>query len=197
MSAHLSALVSVTLAFKFKISRPQVLTLFSSGRRRQRARPRSLCASYRMLQTTQPRSRAAQHIRRPTHDKLVRSRFARNSFTHGHAAGWRVARPHLCFDGQAVNGYVLAARAQEPSVGTADRWPATWRVQIQAVREAVARSVSPRCAAVPTDASGSVRSALKATSEVGTGGPATRVIEADVPPTSPGHADACGALGEL
>ena len=70
-----------------------------------------------------------------------------------------------------------AARAQESSVGIADRWLATWRVQIQAVRAAVARSVSPRCAAVPTDASMSARSALKATSEVGTGGPATRVIE--------------------
>ena len=127
--------------------------------------------------------------------KLVRSRFARHSFTH--AAGCRVARQHLCFDGQAVNGRVLAARAQEPSVGIADRWLATWRVQIQAVRAAVARSVSPRCAAVPTDASMSARSALKATSEVGTGGPATRVIEADVLPTSPGHGDACGALGGL
>ena len=62
---------------------------------------------------------------------------------------------------------------------------------------AVARSVSPRCAAVPTDASRSTRSALKASSEVGTGGPATRAIEADVLPTSPGHWDACGALGEL
>ena len=37
---------------------PQVLTLFSSGRRRQRARPRSLCASYRMLQSTRPSSPA-------------------------------------------------------------------------------------------------------------------------------------------
>ena len=83
------------------------------------------------------------------------------------------------------------------SVRTADRWLATWRVQNQAVREAVARSVSPRCAAVPKDASRSVWSALKSTSEVGTGGPATRVIEADVIPTSPGHGDACGALGEL
>ena len=70
-------------------------------------------------------------------------------------------------------------------------------MQNQAVCEAVARSVSSRCAAVPTDASRSVRSALKATSEVGTGGPATRVIEADVIPTSPDHGDACGALGEL
>ena len=60
-------------------------------------------------------------------------------------------------------------------------------------------AVSPRCAAVPTDgdASLSARSALKATSEVGTGGPATRVIEADVLPTSPGHGDACGGLGGL
>ena len=127
--------------------------------------------------------------------KLVRSSFARHSFTH--AKGCRVARQHLCFDGQAVNGYVLAARAQEPSVGTADRWPATWRVQIQAVRAAVARSMSPRCAAVPTDASRSVWSALKSSSDVGTGGPATRGIEADAPPTRPGHWDACGALGEL
>ena len=74
---------------------------------------------------------------------------------------------------------------------------ATWRVQIQAVSEAVARSVSPRCAAVPTDVSMSVRSALKATSKVGTDELATRVIEADVLPTSPGHEDACGALGGL
>ena len=127
--------------------------------------------------------------------KLVRSSFARHSFTP--AKGCRVARQHLSFDGQAVNGRDLAARAQKPSVGTADRWLATWRVQNQAVREAVARSVSPRCAAVPTDASRSVWSALKATSDVGTGGPATRFIEADVPPTSPGHEDACGALGGL
>ena len=127
--------------------------------------------------------------------KLVRSTLTRHSFTH--AAGWRVARQHLCFDGQAVNGRVLAARAQEPSVGIADRWLATWRVQIQAVRAAVARSVSPRCAAVPTDASFSARSALKATSEVGTGRPATMVIEADVLPTSPGHGNACGVLGGL
>ena len=48
-----------------------------------------------------------------------------------------------------------------------------------------------------TDASLSARSALKASSEVGTGRPATRVIEADVLPTSPGHGDACGALGGL
>ena len=88
-------------------------------------------------------------------------------------------------------------RNHRASVGIADRWHATWRVQIQAVRAAVARSVSPRCAAVPTDASLSARSALKPTSEVGTGGPATRLIEADVPSTSPGHGDACGALGEL
>ena len=127
--------------------------------------------------------------------KLVRSRFARHSFTH--AAGCRVARQHLCFDGQAVNGRDLAARAQEPSVSIAGPWLATWRVQIQAVRAAVARSVSPRCAAVPTDASRSVWSALKATSKVGTGEPATKVIEPDVPPTSPGHGDACGAHGGL
>ena len=55
-----SELVSVALGRVFiqEISRPQVLTLFSSGRRRQRARPRSLCASYRTLQTTQPSSPA-------------------------------------------------------------------------------------------------------------------------------------------
>ena len=143
-----------------------------------------------MLQSTRPSSPAhpATHT-----SSSARTRLARHSFTH--AAGCRVARQHLCFDGQAVNGRVLAASAQEPSVGIADRWLATWRVQIQAVRAAVARSVSPRCTAVPTDASLSVRSALKATSEVGTGGPATRVIEADVLPTSPGHGDACGALG--
>ena len=46
-------------------------------------------------------------------------------------------------------------------------------------------------------AEGAARSALKATSEVGTGGPATRVIESDVLPTSPGHGDACGALRGL
>ena len=55
--------------------------------------------------------------------KLVRSSFARHSFTH--AAGCRVAGKHMCFDGQAVNGRVLAARAQESSVGIADRWLAT------------------------------------------------------------------------
>ena len=46
-------------------------------------------------------------------------------------------------------------------------------------------------------AEGAARSALKATSEVGTGGLATRIIEADVLPTSPGHGDASGALGGL
>ena len=145
--------------------------------------------SARRTARCKPLSRAAQLTRRPTH-KLVRSRFARHSFTH--AAGCRVARQHLCFDGQAVNGHVLAARAQEPSVGIADRWLATWRVQFQAVRAVVARSVSRRCATVPTDASMSARSARKATAEVGIGGSANRVIEADVPPTSPGHGDACG-----
>ena len=186
-----SALGSVALAFKFKRSAGRKFPAKShSGHRRQRARPRSLCASNRTLQTTQPSSPA-----HPATHTLVRSTFARHSFTH--AAGCRVARQHLCFEWHAVNGRVLAARAQEPSVGIADRWLATLRVQIQAVRAAVARSVSPRCAAVPTDASRSTRSALKASSEVGTGGPATRAIEADVLPTSPGHGDACGALGEL
>ena len=56
--------------------------------------------------------------------------------------------------------------------------------------EMAASLVSRRCTAVPIGAEGAARSALKATSEAGTGGPATRVIEADVLPTSPGHGDA-------
>ena len=56
---------------------------------------------------------------------------------------------------------------------------------------------SPANTAVPIGAEGAARSALKATSEVGTGGPATRIIEADVLPTSPGHGAASGALGGL
>ena len=172
------------------MSRPKVFTLKSQWP------PPPTCQTPLTLRIEPHAANHSAEQRSPPGDphKLVRSRFARHSFTH--AAGCRVARQHLCFDGQAVNGHILAARAQEPSVGIADRWLATWRVQIQAVRAAVARSVSPRCAAEPTDDSLSARSALKATSEVGTGGPrATRVIEADVIPTSPGHGDACGVLG--
>ena len=102
---------------------------------------------------------------------------------------------------QSTAEFLLSEHRNHRSVSPTDGSQlATWRVQIQDVRAAVAHSVSPRCAAVPTeltDASMSARSALKATSEVGTGGPATRVIEADVLPTSPGHGDACGALGGL
>ena len=65
------------------------------------------------------------------------------------------------------------------------------------VRSGSVACVSRRCTAVPIGAEGAARSALKATSEVGTGGPATRIIEADVLPTSPGHGDASGALGGL
>ena len=141
-----------------------------SGHRRQRARPRSLCASNRTLQTTQPSS--------PAHPATHTSSSARDSRDTPSLLQKDVeslgSTCAVCFDGQAVNGYVLAARAQEPSVGTADRWLATWRVQNQAVREAVARSVSPRCAAVPTDASRSVWSALKATSNSKVGRPANQ-----------------------
>ena len=88
-------------------------------------------------------------------------------------------------------------RAQKPSAGTAGRLPVQCHVHNQPVCEAAASPVSPRCTAVPIGAEGAARSALKATSEVGTGGPATRIIEADVLLTSPGHGDACGALGGL
>ena len=60
-------------------------------------------------------------------------------------------------------------------------------------REIPIKQAQPQC--VEHEQRGEHGSALKATSEVGTGGPATRVIEADVLPTSPGHGDACGALG--
>ena len=39
-----------------------------------------------------------------------------------------------------------------------------------------------------------IQTLIKSSSDVGTGGPATMAIEADVPPTSPGHGDACGTL---
>ena len=127
--------------------------------------------------------------------ELARSRFARHAFTHH--AGVESLDRHPCFDGQAVNGRVLAGRAQKSSIGIADRPPVQWHMQNQAVRAAKARSVSPRCAAAPTGASESAPSAPRATSEGGTGGPATRPIEADVLPTRPGHGDACGARGKL
>ena len=73
--------------------------------------------------------------------------------------------------------------------------PVQWHVHKRPVCEAAAPPVSRRCTAVPIGAEGAARSALKATSEVGTGGPATSIIETDVLPISPGHGDACGALG--
>ena len=97
--------------------------------------------------------------------------------------------------GRAAGGHVLADRAQKPSAGTAGRLPVQCHVHNPPVCEAAASPVSRRCTAVPIGAEGAARSALKATSEVGTGGPATRIIEADVLPTSPGRGDACGALG--
>ena len=54
------------------------------------------------------------------------------------------------------------------------------------------RGVELACRAVP----GPRDSALKSTSEVGTGGPATRVIEADILPTSPTMGTHAGRSGE-
>ena len=66
------ALRSVALAFKFKRSVGRKFSAKShSGHRRQRARPRSLCASNRTLQTTQPSS--------PAHPAAHTSSSARDS----------------------------------------------------------------------------------------------------------------------
>ena len=70
-------------------------------------------------------------------------------------------------------------------------------LQIQAVRGAASPLVPPRYAHGADGCLRSTWSALRAASEDGTGEPATIVIEADVIPTSPGHGDACGALGGL
>ena len=127
--------------------------------------------------------------------ELTRSTFAPHSFT-SHAHEMRHILP-LRVPGRAAGGHVLADRAQKPSAGTAGRLPVQCHVHNPPVCEAAASPVSRRCTAVPIGAEGAARSALKATSEVGTGGPATRIIEADVLPTSPGHGDASGALGGL
>ena len=126
---------------------------------------------------------------------VVRPIFAPPSFTH--LVGAESTRELSLTDGQAASARVLAARAQNSSAGTAGRLPVQCHVHNQPVCEAAASPVSRRCTAVPIGAEGAARSALKATSEVGTGGPATRVIEADVLPTSPGHGDACEVLGGL
>ena len=75
--------------------------------------------------------------------------------------------------GRAADGHVLADRAQNSSAGTAGRLPVQWHVHNRPVCEAAASPVSRRCTAVPIGAEGAARSALKAASEVGTGGPAT------------------------
>ena len=82
-------------------------------------------------------------------------------------------------DGQAANGQVLAARAQNSSVGTADRQQVQWHLQSQAVCGAAAPLVPPRCAHGAHGCLRSAWSALRAASEDGTGGPLTKVIEAD------------------
>ena len=76
-----------------------------------------LARSARRTARSKPLSRAAQHIRRPTH-KLVRSRFARHSFPH--AAGCRVARQHLCFDEHRASRQRLRSCCQ--STGTIGRY---------------------------------------------------------------------------
>ena len=138
---------------------------------------------------------AEQHSTSGDPQELTRSTFAPHSFT-SHAHELTHILP-LRVPGRAAGGHVLADRAQKPSAGTAGRLPVQCHVHNPPVCEAAASPVSRRCTAVPIGAEGAARSALKATSEVGTGGPATRIIEADVLPTSPGHGDASGALGGL
>ena len=102
-------------------------------------------------------------------------------------------------DGQAANGQVLAARgrAQNSSVGTADRQQVQWHLQNQAVCGAAAPLVPPRWAHGAHGCPRSAWSALRAASEDGAGGPLTKVIEYDVPPTRPGRVNARGARGGL
>ena len=126
---------------------------------------------------------------------VVRPIFAPPSFTHlvGAESTWELSLT----DGQAANARVLAARAQNSSAGTAGRLPVQWHVEIQAVRAAVGPLVSPRCTRGAKRCLRSTWRAPRGASEAGTGGPPTRPIEADVPPTRPGRGDAWGARGGL
>ena len=124
-----------------------------------------------------------------------RPRIAPHSFTH-HDDAHTSSRARRG-GGRVVGGLVLAGRAQKSSVGTVWRLPVQRHLQRRALCAAEARSASPRCTAVPSGASWSAPSALRGASEGGTGGPATRPIEADVPPIRPGHGDARGARGGL
>ena len=67
----------------------------------------------------------------------------------------------------------------------------------QAERGAAVPLVPPRCAHGTHGCLRSAWSALRAASEDGTGGPLTKVIECDVPPTRPGRGDARRARGGL
>ena len=167
---------------------PQKVTALTAAREPDIAR------SARQTACSKALGRAAQHIRRPTraHPLHLRSTLLHRS----HAHEMRHILP-LRMPGRAAGGHVLADRAQKPSASTAGRLPVQCHVHNPPVCEAAASPVSRRCTAVPIGAEGAARSALKATSEVGTGGPATRIIETDVLPTSPSHEDACGSLGGL
>ena len=153
-----------------------------------------IARSARQTACSKALGRAAQHIRRPTraHPLHLRSTLlhftcARDATHSSAACAWSSSRrSRSCRQSTETIG-----RYRRP---TASAMP---RVHKPPVCEAAASPVSRRCTAVPIGAEGAARSALKATSEVGTGGPATRIIEADVLPTSPGHGDASGALGGL
>ena len=111
---------------------------------------------------------AEQHSTSGDPHELTRSTFAPHSFT-SHAHELTHILP-LRVPGRAAGGHVLADRAQKPSAGTAGRLPVQCHVHNPPVCEAAASPVSRRCTAVPIGAEGAARSALKATSEVGTGG---------------------------
>ena len=155
----------------------------------------SLCASTRMKRSTGPRSPVIS----PAHTSSS-ARYSRHpaplTLSHGAESIWKARR----VDGQAANGQVLAARAQNSSVRTTDRQQVQWHLQNQAVCGAAAPLVPPRCMHGAQPAHGCPRSAwsaLRAASEDGTGGPLTKAIEYDVPSTRPGRGDARGARGGL
>ena len=153
---------------------------------------RSLCASARMKRSTGPRSLVISSAHTSSSARAI---FAPPCSTHlvGAESIWKARR----VDGQAANGQVLAARAQNSSVGTADRQQVQWHLQNQAVCGAAAPLVPPRWAHGAHGCPRSAWSALRAAcaSEDGTGGPLTKVIEYDVPPTRPGRGDARRARG--
>ena len=180
--AHLSSITAVRASF------PQKVTALTAAGEPDIARSARRTACSKAL------GRAAQHIRRPTraHPLHLRSTLlhftcARDATHSSAACAWSSSR---------------RSRSCRQSTETIGRYRLPTASAMPLAQSTRVRSGSVACVtAVHRGAywrrEGAARSALKATSEVGTGGPATRIIEADVLPTSPGHGDASGALGGL